>query len=55
MKFKFVWVVDVEAKSIDAFGLDSTMDLSDKSYVDNFSKNIFQAFHYNISCHDELW
>ena len=47
-------MVDVEAKRVDAYGLDSTKALSDKSEVDNFSKNVFRALHSDVSCHDEL-
>ena len=49
-----VGVVEVESKRFDAYGSNSTRVLSDKSDVDNFSKNVFQALHSNISCHDEL-
>ena len=51
---KDVEVVKVEAKRVDASESDSTKVLSDKSDVDNFTKNIFQDFHSDVSCHDEL-
>ena len=44
-------VVEVEEKRVDASGSDSTRVLLDKSDVDNFSKNVFQAFHSDVSCH----
>ena len=47
-------VVKVESKRVDASALDSTRVLSDKLDVDNFSKNVFQALHSDISCHVEL-
>ena len=48
-----IGVVEVEARRADASGSDSTMVLSDKSDVDNFSKNFFRALHSDVSCHDE--
>ena len=47
-------MVKVEAKRVDASGLDSTRVLSDKSDVDKFSKNVFRALHSDVSCHVEL-
>ena len=47
-------MVEVEAKRVDASRSDSTKVLSDESNADNFSKNVFQALHSNVSCHDEL-
>ena len=38
---KDIGVVEAEAKRVDAFGSDSTKVLSDKSNVNNFSKNVF--------------
>ena len=49
-----VRLVEVEAKMVDAFGSDSTRVLSNKSDVDNFSKNFFQDLHSDVSCHAEL-
>ena len=51
---KVVVVVEVKAKSVDASGSDSTKGLSDKSDANNFSKNVFQALHSDMSCHVEL-
>ena len=47
-------VVEVESRRVDASGSDSTMVLSDKSDVNNFSKNVSRDFHFDVSCHDEL-
>ena len=47
-------VVKVEVKRVDASGLDSTRVLSDKLDADNFSKNVFRALHFDVSCHVEL-
>ena len=47
-------VVELKAKRVDASGSDSTRVLSDKSDVDHFTKNVFGAFHSNVSCHVEL-
>ena len=44
-------MVEGEAKRVDASGSNSTRVLSD---VDNFSKNVLQALHSGVSCHDEL-
>ena len=49
-----VGVVKVQARRVDASRLDSTRALSEKSDVDNFVKNVFQAFHSDVSCHVEL-
>ena len=54
MMVEAVRVVEVEARRVDASGTDSTRVLSDKSVVDNFSKNVFQALHFDVSCHVEL-
>ena len=51
---KVVVVVEVKAKMVDASGSDSTRVPSDKSNVDNFFKNVFRAFHSDVSCHVEL-
>ena len=47
-------MVDVEARMVDASGSYSTKFLLDKSDVDNFSKNVFQALDSNVSWHVEL-
>ena len=47
-KLEAVRVVDVEVKRVDASGSDSTMDLSDKSDVDNFSKNVFRSLNFDV-------
>ena len=49
-----VGLVDVNVKRVDDSGSNSTRVLSDKSDVDNFSKNVFQDLDFDISCHDEL-
>ena len=49
-----VRVVEVEAKRVDAYGSNSIRVLSDNSYVNNFSKNVFRALHSDVSCHVEL-
>ena len=47
-----VGVVKVKSMRFDAYRSDSTKDLSDKSDVDNFSKNVFRDLHYDVSCQD---
>ena len=47
-------MVEVESKRVDASGSDYTSVLSDKSDVSNFAKNVFQDFHYDVSCQVEL-
>ena len=47
-------VDEVESRSIDAYGSDSMRDQSNKSDVNNVSKNVFRALHSNVSCHVEL-
>ena len=56
MMVKVVGVVDVNVnlKRVDASRSYSTKVLSDKSNVKNFSKNVFQDLHSDVSCHDEL-
>ena len=49
-----VEVVKVESKRVDAVGSDSTKVLLYMSDVDNFSKDVFQALHSDVSCHVEL-
>ena len=49
MMVEVVGVVKVEAKRVDAYGSNSTRVLWDSSYVDNFSKNVFQALHSDVS------
>ena len=41
MMIEVVGVVNVDVKRANAFGLDSTKILLDKSDVDNFAKNVF--------------
>ena len=54
MMVEDVGVVEAEAKSVDASRSDSTRFLSDKSDVNNFSKNVFQDLHSDVSFQDEL-
>ena len=49
-----VEVVEVKARRVDASRSDSTKVLSDKSDVDNFSKDVFLDLHSDVSCHAEL-
>ena len=54
MMVESIGVVKVEAKRVDASRSNSTRVLSDKSDVDNFSKNVFRALHFDVSCQVEL-
>ena len=47
-------VVEVEAKRVDASRSDSTKVLSDKSDIDNFSNNVLQTLHFDLSFHAKL-
>ena len=47
-------MVKVEAKRVVASRSDSTRVLSDKSEVDSFAKNLFQALDFDVSCHVEF-
>ena len=51
---KAAGVVEVEDKIVYAYRSYSTRVLSNKSDVDNFSKNVFRALHYDVSCHAKL-
>ena len=54
VKSTITGVVEVEAKGVDASGLDSTRVLSNNLDVNDFPKNVFQALNSDVSCHDEL-
>ena len=52
MMVEAVGVVEVEARRVDASRSDSTMVLLNKPDVNNFSKNVFRTFYYDVSCQD---
>ena len=54
MMVEAVGVVELEYRTVDASGSDSTKVLLDKLDVDNFSKNFFRSLHSDISFHAKL-
>ena len=54
MMVEAIRVVDVDVKRVDDSRLYYTRILSDKSDVDNFSKNVFLDLNSDVSYRDEL-